>query len=572
MFLILPLIKITSRALSRVGQLALAVVMVSGAALITTTVEAEVPVVHKATDIVATQSGKLQGKVLPSGVQAWFGVPYAQAPLRELRWKAPQPVNWQGVFHADRMAPQCIQPLRNSNINHYFSHEATSEDCLYMNIWAPEAAKAGDGLPVVVWIHGGGFTIGSPSMAIYGGEPLAEKGVITISIAYRLGILGFMAHPELTAQSPDGASGNYGLMDQLAALTWIKQNIRQFGGDPDNVTIAGQSAGSASVSYLQVSPLGKGLISKVVGMSGSAFMFPMTSRQDAEQTGVAIQSHFKAENINALRHISADQILKAQRDCQLGCSGSFKAGPVVDGYVLPAQPAALFADKAGSDIPVMIGFTRDEGFSPLGGVKSKAELTALVNQLYPGKADELLNRFAINTDAEAIRAGKDMARDSTLGLSMWRWSQAQTEHLTWPAFPYVFARAHPYTTGITFADHDPKTAGVYHTADVPYWLGTLDALNFYRETRTYTAFDRALSNAMQQAIVSFARTGTPALPDGNTWTPFTPDSPDVVMWGSGKSISQTMPWPNAEDMTFYADNPVLMTPPATAKEGARARD
>ena len=199
---------------------------------------------------IAVDGGRIDGVTLPSGVRAWLGVPFAAPPLRDLRWKAPQPVTpWRGVYHADRFAPECLQPLRGSMQNHYFGNEATSEDCLYLNIWAPP--KPGKRLPVMVWIYGGGFTIGSASMANYSGEPLARAGVISVNLAYRVGSLGFFAHPELSRESGYGASGNYGLMDQIAALQWVRRNIARFGGDPANVTIAGQSAGSFSVALLQ---------------------------------------------------------------------------------------------------------------------------------------------------------------------------------------------------------------------------------------------------------------------------------------------------------------------------------
>ena len=217
---------------------------------------------------IAVDGGQVEGTTLPSGVAAWLGVPFAAPPLRDLRWKPPQPVvPWQGTLHADRFAPECLQPLRGSLQNHYFGDEATSEDCLYLNIWAPaKAAKA----PVVVWIYGGGFNIGSASMANYSGEPMAREGVVRVNIAYRVGALGFLAHPALSAESGHG-SGNYGLMDQIAALQWIKRNIARFGGGPDNVTIVGQSAGAMSVALLQLSPMARGLFARAVAMSGSPF-------------------------------------------------------------------------------------------------------------------------------------------------------------------------------------------------------------------------------------------------------------------------------------------------------------
>lgn len=218
---------------------------------------------------VTVDGGIVEGIELPSGVSAWLGVPFAAPPLRDLRWKQPQPVRpWNGTFHADRFAPECLQPLRGSMQNHYFGNEATSEDCLYLNVWAPKGAARA---PVVVWIYGGGFNIGSAAMANYSGEPLAKDGVVRVNIAYRVGSLGFLAHPELTAESGYGGSGNYGLMDQIAALEWVKRNIAKFGGDPENVTIVGQSAGAMSVSLLQASPLARGLFAKAVAMSGSGF-------------------------------------------------------------------------------------------------------------------------------------------------------------------------------------------------------------------------------------------------------------------------------------------------------------
>ena len=210
-------------------------------------------------DPVVVDGGALAGTLLDSGVRAYFGVPFAAPPVRDLRWREPQPVApWKGVYHADRKAPECIQVLRRHDINHYFGEEATSEDCLYLNLWASGTAKPGAKLPVIVYIYGGGFTLGSSGMAMYGGENLAKKGVVFVNFNYRVGALGFLAHPELTAESPHRASGDYGFLDQIAALQWIKRNIAKFGGDPDNVTISGQSAGAASVSALEASPLAKG--------------------------------------------------------------------------------------------------------------------------------------------------------------------------------------------------------------------------------------------------------------------------------------------------------------------------
>ena len=282
----------------------------------------ERPISH---DPVALDSGAVSGKVLPSGVKAYLGIPYAAAPVGDLRWREPQAVQaWRGVYHADRMAPECIQVLRRHNLNHYFGEEATSEDCLYLNIWSSDDAKAGVKLPVIVWIYGGGFTLGSSGMAMYSGEKVAKKGAIFVSFNYRVGALGNMAHPELTAESPHRASGDYGFLDQVAALQWIQRNIEKFGGDPGNVTIVGQSAGAMSVSALEASPIAKGLFQRGFAMSLSLFdnRFHLAPLAEAEKTGLEVQKALGASSLAEMRLASADKILALQKDCQLGCAGT----------------------------------------------------------------------------------------------------------------------------------------------------------------------------------------------------------------------------------------------------------
>src|SRR5580692_11788230 len=260
-------------------------------------------------DPVAIDTGMVAGKVLPSGIRAYFGIPFAAPPVRENRWREPQPVKaWKGVYNADRKMPECIQVLRAHNINHYFGEEPTSEDCLYLNVWAPATAKSGANLPVIVFIYGGGSTIGSSGMAVYGGEGVAKRGAIFVNFNYRLGALGFLAHPELTAESPHHQSGNYAYLDQVAALQWIHHNIAKFGGDPSKVVISGQSAGAGSVSLLQNSPLAKGLFRGVIAMSGGAWGSggQMGDLATAEKTGVQVQQALKAKSLDDMRQIPAD--------------------------------------------------------------------------------------------------------------------------------------------------------------------------------------------------------------------------------------------------------------------------
>src|SRR5579883_3482223 len=238
---------------------------------------------------IRTDSGLIAGQTLPSGVKAWLGIPFAKPPIGALRWRPPQPIRWEGVWNADRKMPECMQVLRPHNINHYFGEEATSENCLYMNIWAPANAHAGSNLPVIAFIYGGGGTIGSSGIALYGGEPIAKSGkAVFVNFNYRVGILGFMAHPELTREQ-GGHSGNYAYLDQNAALKWIHDNIAKFGGDPNKVLIMGQSAGAGSVVAQIFSPLSHGLFSTAVMSSGCNWDNNPVPLADGEKVGLEIQ-------------------------------------------------------------------------------------------------------------------------------------------------------------------------------------------------------------------------------------------------------------------------------------------
>jgi len=498
-------------------------------------------------DPVAVEGGSLAGTELASGVRTYLGVPYAAPPVRELRWRPPQPVTpWKGTYHADRTAPECIQTLRAHDINHYFGEEATSEDCLYLNIWAPPRSAGTQAVPVVVWIYGGGFTIGSASMANYSGEQLAKKGVVYVALAYRVGALGFLAHPELSAESPRHVSGNYGFLDQIAALQWIQRNIARFGGDAGNVTIMGQSAGSASVSVLQASPLSRGLFHRAVGMSGGALGANMGRARPlsaAEQWGRELQAVLKAPSLEALRQLPADRILAMQ-----GTTGRY--GPLVDGWLLPEDPNAIFAAGKQNDVPILIGYTRDEGFDAFNQAMTLADYRAQAERWGEHSA-ELLRLYPARTDPEARRAAMDIARDATLGLQMRTWARAQTSSGKAPAYMYLFSRVHPYAAGVKFSDHDPATIGAYHTGDVPFWLQTLDSLNLFRTTRNWTPYDRELATRMSDVIVSFARTGKPAL-SGIDWPAYRADNERVVELGDSIHV---VPLPNSSKIDFLAAHP-----------------
>lgn len=492
-----------------------------------------------AAQVVHTEAGGVGGVTLSSGVEAWLGVPFAAPPVRELRWKPPQPVApWQGTWQATRPAPQCLQPLRSPRQNHYFGVEATSEDCLYLNVWAPAGKR--EKLPVVVFIYGGGFNIGSASMANYSGEGLARDGVIRVNLSYRVGPLGFMSHPELSQESGNGASGNYGLMDLVAGLRWVKANIAAFGGDPANVTIAGQSAGSMAIAALQQSPMAAGLFHKIVAMSGSNFgpMVAPAPLARAEEQGLALQQELGAGSLADLRALPGDRLVGTR---------TARDPLVLDGQVLRAGAEQSFASGLAADVPLLLGYTQDESFRPLGPVTSQADLERELAARFGTRAGSIAAAYR---SAEPERAAIEIARDASVGLQMADWARAQATHGKAPVYAYFFARSQPYTTGVTFSDHDPATAGAYHTGDVPYWLRTRDALNLFRQTRTWEEGDAILEEEMAQALLSFARTGLPRSPKLGAWTAFDAKNPALVRLVLDPA---RIAWPHFTDMALLAD-------------------
>lgn len=502
---------------------------------------------------VEISDGPVAGKLLESGVQAYLGIPYAAPPVRELRWRPPSsPENWEGVFRADRFGPQCMQPLRGVMTNQYSGAEVMSEDCLYLNVWAKPGLRDA---PVVVFIHGGGFFVGSGSMPLYSGEHLAEHDVVVVNFNYRLGALGFLAHPELSAESAEGASGNYGLLDQIAALEWVRDNISGFGGDPDNVTIAGQSAGSMSVLALQASPLAQGLFDRAIGMSGALIggVGPSDMRPlaEAEVDGRRIQEIWGTSSLAEMRALAADRMLAMPRTL-----GSPRIGPIQDGYFLPRPLEEIFADGSQADIPLMLGFTSDESFGGFGAVAGLEDYRAKAQQRFGDRAVEFLSLYPASSDAEARAQARLADRDGTMALGMHEWATAQMEHGAAPVFSYEFAQEHRYPEGVVIAGHDVENAGAYHTSEVPFWLGTLESFNKFRPTREWREEDRALSDAMQASLVAFARHGSPEVAELD-WPEFVPDDPQLVRLSSEEEAER--PWPSSERLDFFRQ--VIATQP-----------
>jgi para-nitrobenzyl esterase len=495
---------------------------------------------------VATGQGAVAGTILDSGVRAWLGIPFAAPPVGPLRWKPPQPAAVRhGVYPATQFAPSCMQPLRDHGIAYYVGDDPIAEDCLYLNVWAPAKATRGAKLPVIVFIHGGSFVAGSARKPLYVGDRLAAKGAVVVGINYRLGALGFLSHPDLSAESPDHVSGNYGLLDQIAALQWVKANIAGFGGDPARVTVMGQSAGAMAIAMLQASPLAKGLFDRIVALSGSVYTSAATDRVPtravAEAQGKALQATLHAEDLAALRRMPADRFVAVQGPLVL---------PTVDGLALPEAPAAVYAAHRQIDVPMLMATVRDEALTPLAAVATLDGYRAGLAKGFGDKADRVFALYPVASDAEVRIAVRALTHDIGFSSMMRSWAQMQAANGTAPVYAAWFDRRHPYSPGVAFSDLDPATTGVNHTDDVAYWLGTFDSFNGPRRTRDWTAQDRALSDRMQAALIAFAATGNPNGPAlGSNWPRYDPTGEAMI--GFGDSV-RPLAWPDRDRMDALA--------------------
>ncbi len=478
--------------------------------------------VQKAVPPIQTGSGAVAGMVLPTGVKAWYGVPYAQPPTGALRWQPPQPIRWTGVWNADRKMPECMQVLRPHSINHYFGEEATSEDCLYLNIWAPAAAAGTAKLPVIVFLYGGGGTIGSSGMPSYGGDSVAPHGAVFVNLNYRVGVLGFLAHPELSKEQ-GGHSGNYAYLDQNAALRWVHDNIAKFGGDPARVVIMGQSAGAGSVVQQLFSPLSKGLFSGAVMSSGCNWGTPGTPLAEGERNGLDIQKRLGAANLAELRDLPADRIIAAQIESQVGVSVTtgVRASGVIDGYFAPKSQAAILEAHEMNDVPIIASFNKDESVSALMNAQSVDEYRGIARRMYGADADAFLALYPVASVADIKAVAGKVAREAGLETNARHCAVLQTKVNHSKSYIDQFSRRHSYAPGVRIADQDLSTVGAYHTADIPFWFGTLDVFNLLRPTRAWTPADRDLSAKMMAALLAFAATGNPSTPEVNwpAWSP-----------------------------------------------------
>jgi para-nitrobenzyl esterase len=457
---------------------------------------------------VKVEQGIVQG-IVEDGLRVFKGIPFAAPPVGDLRWKAPQPAEkWEGVKETTEFSPA---PMQGGN-----PPSGKSEDCLYLNVWTP-ALSANEKIPVLVWIYGGGFSLGSTAEPVYDGTKLANKGVVLVSIAYRVNQFGFLAHPELSAENPNHVSGNYGLLDMIAGLEWIQKNIAAFGGDPDKVTIFGESAGGIAVSMLCASPLAKGLFHGAISQSGGSFgptrpkTYPgenMRTLEQAETDGLAFAKNAGVSTLAELRAIEADKLPTG-----FGMGGGW---PIVDGYVIPDDQYKLYKARKFNDTPILVGYNSDEGAS-FSRERTPEEYITGVKTRYGKFADALIEAYPPGKNS-VPKTARDLARDAAFGWHTWIWARLQSEMGKSKAYYYYFDQ-HP-----DYPEDSPRYgSGSPHGQDVAYVF-----MNINPENPQTTESDLALSEAIGTYWTNFAKYGNPNGEGVPEWPAFSDVNPEVM--------------------------------------------
>lgn len=445
------------------------------------------------------------------GIHIFKGIPFAAPPIGPFRWKAPQPVQpWSGIKVCDKFSASPMQaspaPFSMWTEEFLIPKEPISEDCLYLNVWSG-ASSAKEKRPVLVWIYGGGFTSGGSACPIYDGEAMAKKGIVFVSINYRVGIFGFFAHPELTKESGNNASGNYGIMDQIAALKWVQKNIAAFGGDPNNVTIAGQSAGSMSVNCLVASPLAKNLFKKAIAESGASFTNNNATLQKAEDDGSRIMKSANASSIADMRAMSAEELMKKTQGFR---------GPIIDGYVLPDAIVNIFNQGKENKISLLTGWNEDEGLL-FGPIKKADEFKKDAEKNYGTDAQTFLQYYPGNTDEEAAKSQLNLSRDQIFGAQNYTWANIQSNQGS-KVYVYRFARKVPATG-------EYVKYGAFHTGEVPYAYDNLKFVN-----RPWLDVDHDLAKTMSGFFANFVKTGNPNGDGLPTWDAYNTTDKKIMVF------------------------------------------
>lgn len=458
--------------------------------------------------------GMLEGRYSTlTGVQTYFGIPFAAPPVDQLRWRAPQPPDdWEGVRMATEFGPRAVQRYVYDDMR--FRSPMVSEDCLYLNVWTP-ARKGQTDLPVLLYFHGGGNTTGSGDELRYDGEKLAKDGIIVVTANYRLGVFGFLAHEELSDEQ-GGHSGNYGVLDQVAAVEWVRNNITAFGGDPNRITIGGESAGSIDVSVLMTSPLSRDLIAGAVGQSGAAInpTFTPISLQEAEDRGAAFLKETGYESIVELREAPLKDIYEVTF---FNPTYGFPSAIVVDGYVLPRQPTEILAAGEQANVPLIVGWTSAEA-AWTAEPKDEQAYNGLLRSRFGSAGDSLKNYYPVS---DRHRAAVDVVSDSWIVYSTWKWATEHARTSEAPVYRYRFDRVRPPLKGQA-RDTEPMGAG--HATDIEYFMNSLDKSDAY----DWQAADRETARTMAAYLVNFVKTGNPNGGDLPEWEPLTDDRAPVM--------------------------------------------
>ncbi|HUV70178.1 MAG TPA: carboxylesterase family protein [Terracidiphilus sp.] len=455
---------------------------------------------------VQTAQGKAAGKWIMEGSQkAFLGLPYAAPPVGNLRWKAPQPPTpWNGVRDATTFGNRCEQwHVWN---DYFFLDSGPSEDCLYLNVYVPASAKRASKLPVMVWIHGGGFFAGAGSEPRYTNSEIPSKGVILVTINYRLGLFGFLASEDL-AKEADGHAGNYGLMDMAAALRWVKANIGAFGGDPANVTIFGESAGSFAVNALSAAPAARGLFQKTIGESGAFFSNTLSLSSLAERAhrDQAWVDSLGVKNLAELRQMPADKLMAAAQK-----STTIFFGPNVDGEFLTEPIPESYAAGRQAHVPAIIGWNRDERAGTLSKGMTVEKWKAFAAEHFGNQANQFLAAFPANSDEQAVRSADQYTTENFIALGSWRWAEAAVKTGDSPVYRYRFDRPGPAEP------NHPQGKYAFHSQELEYVFGTLDV----RHQAVWHPEDRKLSDQVESYWTNFARTGNPNGPGLPLWPRF----------------------------------------------------
>lgn len=461
------------------------------------------------------KNGVIEGNYSTNtGIQTYFGIPFAKPPVGELRWKAPQPPdNWDGVKETKEFSARSMQTIVWGDMNS--RSNGVSEDCLYLNVWSPAKRNTKD-LPVLLYYYGGGNVAGDGAEPRYDGESMAKKGIVVVTTNYRLNIFGFLAHPELSKEAPYKASGNYGMLDQAAALKWVKENIAAFGGNPDKITIAGESAGSIAVSMQMSSPLSRNLISGAIGESGAGIhptMAPV-SQDEAEKMGEEFVKNAGYSSIKEFRALSARDIYEIYNE-----SGRFGFPTVIDGYFLPKKLPEIFKAKEQAQIPLLLGWNSAEipGYAFTQGPYTEENYLNKVKEAYPEDYEKVLILYPYSTEKELEWSATNLASDRFIVYSTWKWFDLHRKNSDQPVYRYLYSKLRPplvdksTSAGLAGGTSQnqgppiPPAIGAPHACEIEYCMGNLHLIPEY----AWTEDDYKVSATMQEYFANFIKTGDP---------------------------------------------------------------